>query len=278
MSLFFPTNQESVKPELKLYQNENRELSAEIASDMMKEFQHQYTLQTMLAQKGIQLDEVALQKAELSISKEVISAVKPVSAMVYYLLGISMMFVLYIASDTGTFAFTEKESNVFVRIMLSGASRFSYLVGTYLSATIIALLQLLIIFGFTRIIYRVVWDDFAGFLAITLCIAIAVGGFAVLVTALNYRFHSQAVSNFFSSVVVTIFALLGGTFVPMKSVSEIIATIGKYTPNGAAMNAYLQVYQGYGLQAVSNQLVTLCCFGIVFFVIGTLLFPKEVKS
>ncbi|MFO1446381.1 ABC transporter permease [Bacillus sp. Bva_UNVM-123] len=277
MTVFLPEHKDSVKSELTLYHNEDQELAAQLVAEMTEQFQHQYTLRTVLGKKGINLDEAVQQEVGMTISKQAISAVKPVSAMVYYLIGISMMFVLYVASDTGTFAFAEKESNVFIRIMLSGASSFSYLLGTFFSAVLIALFQLWIIFGFTRIVYGVVWDDFAGFFVITLCIAIAVGGFAVVVTALNYRFHSQAVSNFFSSVVVTILALLGGTFVPMKAVSEIIATIGKYTPNGAAMNAYLQVYQGYGLHSVTSQLVTLCIFGIVFIMIGAFIFPKEVR-
>ena len=278
MSLFLSGNTESVKPELKLYQNNKKELAAQLVTEITEQFQHQYTLHTTLAQKGIRVDGAVQQSEGMTISKQAISAVKPVSAMVYYLLGISMMFVLYIASDTGSFAFAEKESNVFTRIILSGASSFSYLIGNFISAVMIAFLQLAIIFGFTRIVYGVVWDDFIGFLVITLCIAGAVGGFAVVLTALNYRFHSQAISNFFSNVVVTMLALLGGTFVPMKSVSETIAAIGAYTPNGAAMNAYLQVFQGYGLHSVVPQLVTLCGFGIVFIILGAFLFPKEVKQ
>lgn len=65
--------------------------------------------------------------------------------------------------------------------------------------------------------------------------------------------------------------------VPTKTISETIAIIGKYTPNGAAMNAYLNVFQGHGLDTVSLSLVTLCCYGIGLTIIGVLIFPKEVS-
>ena len=277
MNLFLSRDKGIKEPTLTLYQNQDRELAVQLVMEIMEQFEHQYSLQTHLAKNGINIQTDPTKEEGVAIKKEVISSVKPVSAMVYYLIGISMMFVLYVASDTGTFAFAEKESNVFIRILLSGASSLSYLLGTFFSAVMIAFTQLLIIFGFTAVVYKVGWDDLFGFFIITLCIAIAVGGFAALVTALNYRFHSQAVSNFFSSVVVTILALLGGTFVPMKAVSEIIATIGNYTPNGAAMNAYLQVYQGYGLGSTLPEIATLCVSAIVLIDTATLIFPREVK-
>lgn len=278
MTLFLPGKKGIDEPALTLYQNQDRELAVQLVMEIIEQFEHQYTLQTALAKEGIKISAETAKEEGITIKKEVISSVKPVSAMVYYLIGISMMFVLYVASDTGTFAFAEKESNVFIRIILSGASSLSYLLGTFISAVLIAFTQLLIIFGFVAVVYKVGWDDLLGFFVITLCIAIAVGGFSALVTALNYRFHSQAVSNFFSSVVVTILALLGGTFVPMKAVSETIAAIGDYTPNGAAMNAYLQVYQGYGLSSALPQVATLVVSGMVLIVTATLIFPREVSQ
>ncbi|MBS4192681.1 ABC transporter permease [Bacillus sp. FJAT-49705] len=278
MSVFFPSEQTSEKPELKLYQNEDRELASQLVADIIEDFQHQYTLQTALAKIGIPMNPEMKQPAESEVSIQSISAVKSVSAIAYYTIGISMMFVLYVASMAGTFAFAEKESNVYTRIILSRASRTSYLMGTFISAIIIAFIQLLILFGFSFIAYGVKWDDLSSFLAITICIAIAVGGFATLVTTLNYRFHSQTFSNFFSSIGVTIFALLGGTFVPVKGMSETVAEIGKLTPDGAAMNAYLNIYQGYGIETVIPQLVTLCIYGMMLAVIGVSIFPKEVRQ
>ena len=204
-----------------------------------------------------------------------INQAEPASAKNYYAIGMAVMNVLFIASTIGTFAFQEKKNHAFNRIILANVSRWTYFIGIFLSGTIIGFLHLLIIFGFSRVFYGVKWPDLIAFLVITLAFAIAVGGLSVLLTAICYRINSETITNFFSSIVVTIFATLGGSFFAIGQLSSFIQLLGDLTPNGAAMSAYLTVIRGGNIVDISSHLLFLVIFAVVLIVAAAFSFPKR---
>lgn len=266
---------EQSQPTLEVFQNEGSAIGFSVVNDILEKFQEQLTLGTFIKKKG--MDQRVLQVAEGEVTSETVSLNqrKPVIAKDYYAVGMAVMNVLFIASTIGAMAFLEKKMHVFDRMILAKMSRWTYFIGIFLSTSIFAFLQLLIIYGFSWVVYGVQWPDLLSFFTVTFAYAMAVGGIGVLLTALSYRINSEIITNFFSSIIVTIFAFLGGSFFPIGDSSNLIQKLGDLTPNGAGMSAYLAILRGDGISTISNHLVFLVIFALVAIIIAAMSFPKR---
>ncbi len=263
---------ESSTSTIKLYKNEAKEIFPKIVEDILVNFQKQMTSMTVIGKAGIQLEEVGsknLGKIETVTERE------PINALQYYSVGMSVMFIMFIASSLSSFAYREKQLQVFNRIILSNTSRWSYLGGIFFSVMIIAMVQQAILYGVTSLVFDVIWKDLLGFFLVNLSLCFAIGGVGALLTALNFRIDSEGVSNFFGNVMVAIFAFLGGSFTPIGETTSLIGMLGNYTPNGAGMASLLQLLQGVELSAISHHIFYLVGFGLVMLTAAVFSFPKR---
>ncbi|MFD2630218.1 ABC transporter permease [Oceanobacillus kapialis] len=266
---------EQQQPALQLYTNTQHQLGASIVEDILTQYQQQLTLQSFLGENRI--DAALLQENLQNVTADVsaLEQQQPVSSKDYYTIGMAVMNVLFIASAIGSIAFMEKNTFVFNRVILANVSHWVYFLGVLMTGMVFAFLHLLIIFGFSWIVFDVTWPDLVGFSLVTISFAIAVGGIAVLLTALCYRLHSEVITNFFSNILVSLMALLGGSFFPIGDSSAFIATLGNFTPNGAGMSAYLSVLRGNEWTEVTNHLLVLVLFGVISVIVAAWSFPKR---
>jgi ABC-2 type transport system permease protein len=263
------------QPKLSIYANEGKQMAAKLVEDILIEFQEQYSIFSALGKAGVISDSFELPVINVKGEMETVTKKEPMTASTYYTVGMSVMFVLYIASYIASYAFREKQSHVFQRILLANVPKGAYISSIFLTAMILAFFQLSILYGLAALFYDVKWPNMSSFLSVTVSLCFAVGGLAVLLTALNYRMNSENISIFFSSTVVSILSFLGGSFFPSGQISEFIRIVGDLTPNGASMTAYLKILQGYELSAVIGAVWYLCAFGASILICSILLFPKR---
>ncbi|WP_181917301.1 ABC transporter permease [Virgibacillus dokdonensis] len=264
-------------PQLQLYENEEKQLSAGAIQSIIKSFQQQLTLESLLEEKGMDQNEVALSTISVEGQQKNLEHRKSITAKEYYTVGMAVMNALFVASTIGLIAFREKQSFVFGRIILANMSKWTYFIGVLCSAMTFSLIQLLVIYGFAWLIFDVTWGDFTAFIVITIAFSIAVGGITVLLTAISYRMHSEIVTNLFSSVIVSVLALIGGSFFPIGENAEVIELIGNFTPNGSGMSAYLAVLRGESIGEIGNHILFLTVFGFAMIMIAVMTFPKRGK-
>ncbi len=260
----------SAEISLQLYKNEGKQGTSNLVEDVIRQFQKQLTTMTIVGKNGVQLDTEPITGTIETVSKK-----EPINSMQYYTVGMSVMFIMYVASNISSFAYREKQLHVFNRIILSNTSRWSYFIGIFFSTMLIAFIQQLILYGVSALIFHVYWGDLAAFLVLNLSLSFAIGGVAALLTAVNYRIDSESASGFFSSILVTLFSLFGGSFTPLAEVSPIIEFIGNLTPNGAGMTALLKVLQGSGITGIFEHVLYLIIFGIVLLSVAAFSFPKR---
>lgn len=110
---------------------------------------------------------------------------------------------------------------------------------------------------------------------ISLVFAIAIGAIAALLTTVSLHFNSESASGVFASGIVTIFAFVGGSFTPVEQISSVIQSIGQWTPNGAAMSAYLQLLQGVNGGQMIPVLLRMAGGAVIIIGIALLFFPKR---
>lgn len=173
---------------------------------------------------------------------------KPLTSLQYYTIGMAVMFVLFIASSVSSHALLEQLNQVYNRINLAGRSPLYYLAGKAISASLLAFMQLLVLFGLSALALRtfagLTFTAWGGMLAISAALAICIGMLSIFITSLSFFVRSTTVADVFAMIMVTALALFGGSFVPAAAMPEWISAIGGWTPNGAALSSYLLVMQG----------------------------------
>ncbi|XXM71574.1 ABC transporter permease [Lysinibacillus sphaericus] len=261
-------------PQLGIYRNEGKELTSNLVEDLLASFQKQYSLSAVIGRSSESILDTDTMNTEVLGTVANVEDREPLTSVTYYAVGMSVMFVLYIASNMGSFAYQEKEDHVFDRMILADVPVWKYFVSILVTTVILAILQLGILFGVCAVLYDVTWPDIRSFLLVTTALSLAVGSIGALLTSLNYRANSEVFSNFFSTVAVTIFAFIGGSFGELFS-SDFIKNIGILTPNGAGMAAYFKLFQGYPLSGVYSEMLTLLIFSLVILTAAALLFPKR---
>lgn len=266
---------EEADTEVTVYHREGAEIAGNIAEQILTAFQEEYTRSSFLGQNGMDPDAFYALGTDFKQEVSSISQYEPVTSMTYYTIGMAVMNVLFMGTTIATYAFREQQSHVFNRMILANISRWNYFFSILLSGMLFAFLQTLFVFGFSYLVFGVSWPDIPAFFAISCFFALAVGGLAVLLTAMSFRFHSEQIIGFFSGIVVTIFAFLGGSFFPIGDTSPLMQRIGDFTPNGAAMSAYLSIIRGETMMDNVDHLAFIACFALGAIIIGVFSFPKR---
>src|SRR5690625_441990 len=251
---------------------EKHEIGSAAVKSVVQTFEEQLSMNALLAKNDIDSNIINV-NTEFG-EQTGIGQKQAINSQQYYTVGMAVMNVLYIATAISSFAFAEKQSQVFNRVILSNVSRWTYFIGIFISSTLFSFIQLLIIYSFSWLVFGVTWSIFQ-FIIVTLCFAMAVGRLASLLNAISYKINTEQVTNFFGTILIAFFALVGGSFFPIGDLSNVIQMIGDFTPNGAAMSAYLGLLRGDQLLDVARHLTYLIAFTLIVLVIAVFSFPKR---
>ncbi len=265
--------------ELQMTFDEHASLQASVFHDIVDGFVRTFNFETAIS---MSLGDGAYQmngEVQGLGGIETVSKSDPISSIQYYTIGMAVMFVLFVAGTISGKAFVEKQQHVFNRILLSGKHPFIYLGGKVVSAAFISFAQFVILFSLSTLIFRTFSGEtlefWLGMALISIVLSLCVGGLAAMLTALSLRFNSVAISSVFSTGIVSIFAFAGGSFFPTSGLPEIIETIGNWTPNGAALSAYIQWLQGFGIDVLITPLSRIAGMAILLLVLSVFIFPKR---
>ncbi|QFT87303.1 ABC-2 family transporter protein [Bacillus sp. THAF10] len=269
---------EDANTKLELMLNQDKGLEASVVSDVVEKFTEQMRLYTVLTREAQQNNQASPDfetVSEIDSEKVTLEGEVPVNSFAYFAVGMSTMFALYVISFVAGYAYNEKTSFVYDRILLTNTSPFIYAASKWFSAVMVSFVQLSILFGAAALVYQVLWSDIVAFLLLTLCFSLVIGSMTVLITALNYRYNTQQISTVFSGFLVSIFAFLGGSFVPWSEVSETMYAIGAFTPNGAALQGYVKILSGGELADIVTNLGSLLAISVLLIMIAIPCYPKR---
>ena len=200
----------------------------------------------------------------LGIKIEDVATMRAINGMQYYAVAQGMMFVLYVIGFFAKYALDEKHNHTHDRLILSNLSANKMLLSLGISSGIIVLLQILIFSIYSSLVFKISWGNPANVFILSVFVALATAGMTILISAINMRTSNAKISNMFDAVVVIILSVLGGSFVPLSG-APTLERIGRLTPNGAAINGFLKIMQGYGLKEIFPALIVLCLVFITCF-------------
>ncbi len=273
-NVFF--SDETMPANLRLLLNEDRSFEAAVVEQVIETYVSQMQVNTVFAHQyqehGQPINETMFEPVNLTVEN---IGLKTVTSFDYYAIGMSVMFVLFVASFIGNYAFVERESHVFQRLLLANLSPSLYVFSKWMSGTFIAFIQLTFLFVSSFFLFDVSWGNGLTFLFISFLLSLTIGAFATMITVLNLNMNEPKASSVFATIIVTILAFLGGSFISLQGIDGVISTLGDWTPNGAAMQSYFLAQQGATITDIFSTIYPLFLISSCFLILSIILFPKR---
>jgi ABC-2 type transport system permease protein len=185
----------------------------------------------------------------------------------------AMFFILYPLA--GNFI-KEREEGSLLRLRLISGSQFPVISGKFAFYFMICLLQFVLmiavgiyimpLLGLSKL---VLGSNIAGILLIACSVAMAATGYGVLI-AVYFRTPQQALS--FGSVSVVILSAIGGVWVPVYVMPEILQTISRFSPMSWGLESFNDLFlRQASIQTILPNVLRLTGFSLVTLFISVII-------
>lgn len=173
-----------------------------------------------------------------------------INSFTYYSIAMMSMFILFSAGYGGKFILNEKIDNTYYRLMATGVDRRMIITGKFFMMFIMAIIQSIVLIIYSKLAFGINWINIPLLLLTILLSCLAVASIGVLIIALTIRSNSYKTSDAFSNAFVQVLALLGGSYLPLQILPKAVGQIGRLTPNGATLQTYIKILEGYGISEI----------------------------
>ncbi|MBK7875050.1 MAG: ABC transporter permease [Planctomycetes bacterium] len=150
--------------------------------------------------------------------------------------GIGVMMLLFGLVAAGGSILEERAQGTLTRLLLTPASSASVLLGKFLFTFLSGMLQLVILFAFGTLVFDVpVWRDPLAVLVVSASVCAAATSLGLfLAVSCNSRKQLEGLST----LIILVMSALGGSWFPLAITPEWYRTLGHFTLNAWAMDAY----------------------------------------
>lgn len=187
--------------------------------------------------------------------------------------GMLIFFVFYTGAVTAQSIVQEDEEGTLARLSTTPTPPIVILGGKLASVFLMVLVQSIVLLALSALLFKIDWGKPVTVTALVIAMIIAASGFGVLLMSFV---KSTQQSGPVLGGVLTICGMLGGTFTAgFASMPGAFDMAGLIVPQGWAMRGWKLALAGAGLGEVLAPTAVLLGMGLVFFVIGTLLFRKR---
>ncbi|WP_053220025.1 ABC transporter permease [Virgibacillus senegalensis] len=268
--------------ELEVVEGKDSSLLAGVFHDTIEQFVETFNLETAIAKvvDGKEVTSSATGRNQQDFGGTItVTEQEPITSIEYYSIGMAVMFAMFVASTIASKAYVENYQHVFARILLSGQHPLLYLSGKAISTSVLVFMQLVLLFGMGRFVLQAFadnsWQFWLGMLAISAAFSLCIGALGALLTAITLKSESNVVPGIFAGGIVTVLAMLGGSFFPVSGMPALFTTLGNWTPNGIMLNVTLQWAQGLGASYIMPLISRLLILTVVLIVISLLIFSRR---
>jgi ABC-2 type transport system permease protein len=174
---------------------------------------------------------------------------RPIEAASYFGPSMAIFFLFFTVSFGARGILAERLQGTLGRLLATGAPPGGVLAGEALAAFALGTASVLVMWLATTLVFGADWGDPVAVVALTVSSVLSAIGITALVVTLA-RTDEQAEG--YSSLVVFTLALLGGNFVYLAQLPEVLQRVALLTPNGWALRGFVDlVADGGGLATVA---------------------------
>jgi ABC-2 type transport system permease protein len=184
-----------------------------------------------------------------------------IEAANYFGPSMAIFFLFFTVSFGARSILAERRQGTMGRLLASAASPGGVLAGKTLAAFVLGTASVLVMWLATTLVFGADWGDPVAVVALTVSSVLSAIGVTALVITLA-RTDEQAEG--YSSLVVFTLALLGGNFVYLAQLPELLQRVSLLTPNGWALRGFVDlVADGGGLATVAAPVAVTLGIGLV---------------
>jgi ABC-2 type transport system permease protein len=191
--------------------------------------------------------------------------------------GMGVQFILFMGIDAGIGVLLQRQRGLWKRFRAAPISRSVLLGSRALSAAITAMLILLVIFAFARVVFGVrIEGSMLGFLGVCIAFSLMTATFGLLVAALG---KTPDATRGLAIFVTLIMVMLGGAWVPSFIFPQWLQRITVVMPARWAVDGLdAVVWRGLGFEAAIVPIAVLLLFSVVFGVLAVTRFRWEAEG
>jgi ABC-2 type transport system permease protein len=188
--------------------------------------------------------------------------------------GMGVQFLLFATANLGIELLLERQRGLWKRLRSAPVSRYALLAGKVASGTVIALMTLLVSFGFAMIVFRVrIAGSVLGFLSVAVACSLMAATFGVLVAALG---RTPATARGVTTLAVLLMVMLGGAWVPTFVFPAWLQRLTFVVPARWAVDGLdAMTWRGLGLSAALTPTLVLLAFAALFAAVALARFRWE---
>ncbi len=197
----------------------------------------------------------------------------------YFTITMAILFALFTAMTVATKTGQEIRQQVFNRILIAHQNRLLFLVGKTVSTFCLAWLQIMLVFTLAHFILDVFPERTANFwlglLGIVTSVSLAIAGLAAIFTTILLRMKKVEAANGLFMLVIILFGVVGGNFVPIYILPDWLQQIGEWTPNGVALVMFTEWVRFEQVTSLVGPSVLLISFFALCSIAGLAFYPKR---
>jgi len=179
--------------------------------------------------------------------------------------------------DVGIGVLLQRQRGLWKRLRAAPISRGLLLGSRAISAAMISMLILLVVFGVARIVFGVrIEGSMAGFLGVCVAFSLMTAAFGLLVAALG---KTPEATRGLSIFVTLILVMLGGAWVPAFIFPQWLQTVTMFVPTRWAMDGFdAMTWRGLGFSAAIGPIAALLGSTAVFGALAVSRFRWEAEG
>jgi ABC-2 type transport system permease protein len=153
--------------------------------------------------------------------------------------GWAVMFLLFSLTGAATSLFDEKQEGTMKRLLCMPVTRSQILWSKYIYTLILGIVQMLVIFFFSWIFFKVdIFSNFGNLLIVIIAATSAAVAFGMLITSFAKSLN-QASS--YSTLMILVMSAIGGSWFPTSMLPDWMQILSKGTLTYWSVEAFLQV-------------------------------------
>lgn len=185
--------------------------------------------------------------------------------------GMGVQFILFMGMDVGIALLTLRQTGLWQRLRAAPLSRTTLLGSRTVSASLIAGVILVVVFGFARLVFGVrILGSLAGFVGVCAALSLMTASFGLMVAALGETV--EATRGY--SIMATLFmVMLGGAWVPAFIFPAWLQKLSMIVPTRWAMDGLDgMTWRGLGFSSALAPIGVLLLFTLLFGVVAVMRF------
>lgn len=258
---------------LEVYKNDQDSFKAQLVEGVLGTFIQRYKAlsQIALVNPGVVGEIIKDQSNPNFVKLSALGELRQPKAMDYYAVTMLTLIILY-SSLTGAHAIKdEKTAKTMNRLLCAPVKKYEVLTGKILGTLVITSLQVLVVVLISKFLLKTYWGTHLGVICLVLASEVVMAVSLGIGVAFVVR-NERGILN----VLIPLMAFFGGCYIPIEDLGKTLLLISNYSPVRWVNKAIFSVIYSNDYSSVTTAIIINLCLALVFVVIASFSFRKEV--